>query len=335
MRVFIVLFAILLTACGEAGFKPDSTGRPGELVTVIRNEHLQSDAGEAVRNVFGKYQYGLPQEEGIFTLVTIPPDAFNKILQRHRNILIIDISASHEGPSVSVQYDVHSKNQILVKVSAPDEKSLARIVMKNSDVLPSYFSEKELLRFAGANKKNRDKAKEELLTDRHQISLSIPKNFDLALDKEDFTRFSYEIIKPSGGLKHQVIRSLFIYRTNYVSPKMFELGNLMDLQNEFTRKYIPGGKEGSYFKIVEELPPSYKVFSLNGNYAVEMRGLWALEGDFMGGPFVNYTTVDTINNQLIGITGFVFAPNFDKREYLRELEGIIRTFELNQRNATP
>jgi hypothetical protein len=335
MRVCLFLFVILLSACGEAAYKPDSTGRAGELVAVIRNEHLQSEAGEAIRNVFAVYQYGLPQEEGIFTLVTVPPDAFTKILQRHRNILLADISPEHKTPSLTVQHDVHSKNQILVRISAPDEQAFARIVMKNSQVLPSYFSEKELQRFSAANRKNRDKATEELLVNRHQISLSIPKNYDVILDKEDFTRLSYEIMKPSGGLKHQVIRSLFVYRTPYLTPRMFELGNLMDLHNEFTQKYIPGGKEGSYFKIVEELPPAYKVFSLNGNYAVEIRGLWSLEGDFMGGPFVNYTTVDTINNQLIGITGFVFGPNLDKREYLRELEGIMRTFELKPNNITP
>jgi len=50
--------------------------------------------------------------------------------------------------------------------------------------------------------------------------------------------------------------------------------------------------------------------------------LWNMENAFMGGPFVHYAFVDKTGKQLICVDGYVFAPKFDKREFLRELEAI-------------
>ena len=50
-----------------------------------------------------------------------------------------------------------------------------------------------------------------------------------------------------------------------------------------------------------------------------------MKNDFMGGPFVHYAIVDTNRNEIIHLDGFVYAPKFNKREYLRELEALIRT----------
>ncbi|MCB0408861.1 MAG: DUF4837 family protein [Flavobacteriales bacterium] len=56
--------------------------------------------------------------------------------------------------------------------------------------------------------------------------------------------------------------------------------------------------------------------------------MWYVKGDFMGGPFINYTFVDEKRNKVISIDGYVYAPRFDKREYLRELEALIRSIKL-------
>jgi hypothetical protein len=53
-----------------------------------------------------------------------------------------------------------------------------------------------------------------------------------------------------------------------------------------------------------------------------------MENDFMGGPFLHYTLVDEKNNRVIELDAFVFAPKFDKREYLRELEAIVKTVRI-------
>jgi hypothetical protein len=46
----------------------------------------------------------------------------------------------------------------------------------------------------------------------------------------------------------------------------------------------------------------------------------------MGGPFVMYTFYDQATGRIYMIDGMVFAPGFDKREFLRQLEVIAHTF---------
>lgn len=77
-----------------------------------------------------------------------------------------------------------------------------------------------------------------------------------------------------------------------------------------------------------EFVPKEREISMNGLYAKELRGLWFIKGDFMGGPYVNYTFVDEKRNQVICIDGYVFAPKFDKREFLRELEAFALSAKL-------
>jgi hypothetical protein len=75
--------------------------------------------------------------------------------------------------------------------------------------------------------------------------------------------------------------------------------------------------------VAEEYSPIYSnPVDFNGRFAIETRGLWRLENDFMGGPFVNYTFVNEKNNKVVTIDGYVFAPNKPKRDLLIQLEAI-------------
>ena len=60
----------------------------------------------------------------------------------------------------------------------------------------------------------------------------------------------------------------------------------------------------------------------------ETRGTWEVQGDFMGGPFINYLVKDSINNRTLYIEGFVFSPSQRKRDNIIELESIIKTLKI-------
>ncbi|MEA2041959.1 MAG: DUF4837 family protein, partial [Bacteroidota bacterium] len=62
---------------------------------------------------------------------------------------------------------------------------------------------------------------------------------------------------------------------------------------------------------------------INGNFAVITRGLWRVEGAFMGGPFVNYAVLDKARNRIVYIDGFVYAGRQEKRRFMREVEAIV------------
>jgi hypothetical protein len=63
--------------------------------------------------------------------------------------------------------------------------------------------------------------------------------------------------------------------------------------------------------------------------AIETKGLWNLKEDFMGGPFINYAIEDKINKRWVVVEGFAFAPSVEKRNYMLELESIIRSVKID------
>ncbi len=74
--------------------------------------------------------------------------------------------------------------------------------------------------------------------------------------------------------------------------------------------------------------PDYRLFRIEGRLWCELRGFWDVKGDFMGGPFVSYTTVDTENNRVFTLDCYVYAPDLNKprkRNYMRGLEHLLYT----------
>ena len=326
LRIFLLVITVsFIISCGDKTYLPQSVGKAGEIIVVIENQFLENEAGAAIKNIFGKYQPGLPQAEALFSIIPIPEKELSKILKRHRNILIADISGNHADSDISFKKNVWANNQLCVKISAPSDSAFTNVLVKNQDILTHYFQEVELERLISGIEKSENKPVQKQLKDNQKLNLAIPKGYQIVMDTLQFTWLKYDSERSSGGYEHQINRNLLLYYNDYKSEQMLTLNNLLNKQDSVTKKYISGPTPGSFMKIVEEYPVNKKSFNLNGNYALEVRGLWQLEGDFMGGPFLNYTTVDTLNNKVVSLVSFIYAPNFDKREYLREMEAIMRT----------
>ena len=91
------------------------------------------------------------------------------------------------------------------------------------------------------------------------------------------------------------------------------------------KKHIPGPTKGSYMSTDMIAPVVAKQYEVDGCYAIELRGLWKLENDFMGGPFVNLSVLDQKNNRIVCVDGYVYAPGEDKRNLIRQVEAIMHT----------
>ena len=94
-------------------------------------------------------------------------------------------------------------------------------------------------------------------------------------------------------------------------------------------KYIPGEVEGSHMITEEAYTPHIFEIELDGKKAFETRGKWEVKGMYMAGPFLSYTVVDKVNNRLIVVEGLTYAPSINKRDYMFELEGILKTLKLD------
>jgi hypothetical protein len=59
-----------------------------------------------------------------------------------------------------------------------------------------------------------------------------------------------------------------------------------------------------------------------------MRGLWKLEHDFMGGPYISLSVLDPARKRVITVEGDVYAPKNNKRNLLQQVAAMIYTLDL-------
>ena len=57
--------------------------------------------------------------------------------------------------------------------------------------------------------------------------------------------------------------------------------------------------------------------------------MWEVENAVMAGPYINYAIEDKINNRWVIVEGFAYAPSVEKRNYMFELEAIIKSIKIN------
>jgi hypothetical protein len=67
---------------------------------------------------------------------------------------------------------------------------------------------------------------------------------------------------------------------------------------------------------------------VKGEYAMEARGLWQMQGDMMGGPFVAHARVDRANGRVVVAEAFIYSPDKLKRNLMRQMEAVLYTLRL-------
>ena len=262
----------------------------------------------------------MPQQEPIFDLIHIPYNAFTQIFKTHRNIVIAKVDKNLHEPKMIVQKNIWAKPQIIINVLAPDDSSLEVLVREKGDLLVDKILKKEMERYSEANKKYQQKEIASKLEKKFGISLIIPTGYTLDLDTTDFVW-----IESKG--REGMVQGILVY--SYDKPEVnLTTDYLFAKRTQFTKRFVPGPTEGSFMTVESEAIPYRREITVNDIDVIELRNLWKLENDYMGGPFVSLSFIDEKNNKVINIDGFVFAPQFDKRDYLRQVEAILNTVQM-------
>jgi len=319
---FVSIFQVAILSCGNDNFKtlPEITGRSGDLLVVMDTAFKSLQTGEAVMETFASEQFGLPQREPIFNIVIVPQKAFTSILKSSRNVVAINIATKNK-PSFSIQKDIWAKGQAVMNIFSPDDFTASQILLKNRNQIIAYLQKTEIERLQQKYSKIADKKNITEIEKLAGITLKLPIGFVPMLQKENYISLRQD--KRVG--EHTITQCISVWHYPFLSDSTFSFSNIISVRDSVTKLYQQSSAKNAYMEVYKELIPLRNEINLNGNYAVELRGLWSMVNDFMGGPFVNYTFVDEKNARVICIDAYVFAPQFDKREYLRELEAIGRS----------
>lgn len=303
---------------------PRSSGKTSELIVIAKRARWDSNIGDTIAKFFEKSQIGLPQDEQIFNVVCLDPKVLSdKMFKQHHNIFIVDINPKLKKVSVENKKDFWASPQRIIKIGAPSETAFQRVFKKNKKMILHLFLKNERIRTQKSLSAFEDGSIRRKLKEKHYISMKIPGGSYIAKQSENFVWIRKEPQKYSQGI--------LIYYSEFVDTLDFNLKNIIKKRDSITKKYIPGSVKYSYMTTSKIVEPTSRVVNFNDLYAVETRGLWDVKNDFMGGPFLSYTLVDEINNRIVTVEGYVYAPNTDKRDYMLQLEAILYTLKFEKK----
>ena len=315
----IALVAILVSCKNKSGQSIDrSVGGTSEVLFVTQNdEQWNGQMGQAVRDFFEEEQYGLPQPEKTFRVAHINIDALNDMFKKHRNLIIAEIIPDLSNPIIESQYVWKAKPQYAIRIKAKDAATWVKMFDEQKDELKKIFDKNERARFMDFFRPMANAKVMETLKNVYGFTMTVPEGYYVAVNNDYFTWLRKEETDKSFGF--------IIYQLPYKTTDDFSEETLIKRCDSVMKKYVPGPAEGSYMTLDKEfVKPIFTVVDdFPTGYAVEMRGLWQTEGEFMAGPYVAYTFVNPDSTRITTVVGFVYYPNKPKRDLLRQVETII------------
>ena len=306
----ILFFLITALSCSDNQQKllPASSGNINNISVVTNDELWEGAVGEVIRENFGRPIYGLPQIEPIFSLSHIPSKVFSGFATKSRTILKIDVS---ENVGVFNFKNTYASPQRIIQITANSPDKIIEIINENLNSIYSTMYFNEIQEKQRRISKNLNKT--QAIKKNTGVSLKFPSAYRVAKADTNFVWIRRDI--ETGSV------NLFIQRQrNQIEQSIIEK------RDSISKIYIPGPVENTYMSTDLIYTPNTQQINVGGKQVFETRGLWEIEGQFMAGPFLNFQ-IKLGDNDFIMLDGFVYSPGSTKREYIFELEAIMRSLK--------
>ena len=306
----ILFFLIIALSCSDNQQKllPSSSGNINNISVVTNDELWEGAVGEVIRENFGRPIYGLPQIEPIFSLSHIPSKVFSGFATKSRTILKIDIS---ENEGVFNFKNSYASPQRIIQITANSPDKIIEIINENLNSIYSTMYFNEIQEKQRRISKNLNKT--EAIKNNTGVSLKFPSAYRVAKADTNFVWIRRDI--ETGSV------NLFIHRQTNLTEQ-----SIIEKRDSISKIYIPGPVENTHMSTDLIYTPNTREINVGGKQVFETRGLWEIEGQFMAGPFLNFQ-IKLGDDDFIMLDGFVYSPGSTKREYIFELEAIMRSLK--------
>ena len=322
---FLGLLATLVSCVDSGRVMPSVTGTSYEVLVVMDNKYWQGAEGDSIRAYMAADMGQMPQVEPLFTISQVNKAEFSNILKPVRNIILAEIdSAGYTQAKVVYMKNTWAKPQAVVRITAPDGASFREALGLYGKNIVKYFVQSEIERQVAFYKGYTNHAAQKKVMEMFGVQMNIPNDVARMTTDTDFFWIT--------DSRTSVRRDIVVYSYPYTDPNTFTKEFLLAKRDSVMKHHIPGEFEGSYMGTeYKHIPPVFNEISVNGNYCAEIRGLWKMmNGSAMGGPFISHTRLDEINQRVITMEVFVFAPGEKKRNPLRQLEAVLYSARLPQ-----
>lgn len=318
---FILLLAVgLLSSCKKEMIFPVASGRPYEVMVVMDSVVWNRPAGRALFNVLDTDVPGLPQSERSFRISQVEVKNFNRSLNIFRNIIRVNIDPKQFSQTrMKFTRDKYALEQIVLTINSPSEADFEKFCTEYRQQIVDFITKTEMNRLIKELYHEYSKATYDLAWQIFNSKMYAPKELK-SWKKGD--KFLWTSNNASSGLM-----SICMYSYPYEGPETFNKKYVLHKRDSVMKVNLPGEKPNMYMA-TDTLCTLVKPIVVHKEFAFEARGLWYMENDCMGGPFVSISRVDTEANEVVVVEGFVYAPEKMKRGLIRRLEASLYTLAL-------
>lgn len=307
-----------LASCNSSSIIKRATGVPYEVLVVMDTSLWKGQVGEAVRDKLQESYPALPQAEPTAAISYCEPASFNDFMRYVRNILLVDINPNaYTKVSLIADKDVWANGQQVMRLQSPSADSLLLYMQgKNNDIL-TYIRQLEQKRYAQYLQESHNSLLAEKTRSAFQLEICAPEEMNSSQIDSTFLWFSNNA--NTGRM------DLIFYAFPAENADALDKSHLVAMRDSVTRVHIPGSFEGSYMTTESRFPVEYEPLPNGKQPGAVIRGLWKMQGDMMGGPFVSYAWYDAPRHRVVVAEGFVYAPETNKKLYMHRLESALLT----------
>ncbi len=342
--IYFLFFSIILFSCNiddnSQRLLVKASGSPGEIILVMDSVHWQGELGDALRETLLAYLPGVSRPERLFIIRYIEPTLFNSVLNKARNIIFVATLDSktagghrvrnfmtqnyiQDNPDKFIisQKDIYASGQDAIYLFSATNEELTERIMNNKATLVNFFNQKESERLLySLYVANEKKAVGSYMSRKYGFSLRVPNGYRIEANDSAFVW-----LRNVGVID----KNLLVTYREYTSENIFTNSSLIGLRDSITRYNVYEDPEDTdSYTLVDtmNIETEFLTTKFYGQYAKRIRGIWKANNLTLGGSFISYVFVDEKTNRVYYLDGFVVSPGKNKREALRELEVILRTF---------
>ncbi len=353
--LYISLLCLLLISCNNEvtqhlDSKNPALGKLNQIVVIADEDVWVGSVGDTFRYYFESAYPLLPSPEPLFDLKHYTPDdlersAVRKELRTYAfladlsdeesktaQLIKKDMGAEkynsalkYGKPFSSIGKDKWAKGQLLMYMFGANEDSLVMSIKKSFPTLARRINEHDLDKLKAISfgiKENKGLTR--LVSEKFDVDIEIPVEYQTA--KYDTIN---NVLWLRRGSKEADYHMVF-EKIKYDTPEQLEKDSIIALRNKFGKTYVTSDLDGNYMVVNDEDLPVYEyVTEIDGHYVKEIRGVWEMTKEFTGGPFVTYVIINEAKKELIFIDTFLLAPGAKKRNYMMQLDCIVKSAKVN------
>ncbi len=351
--ILILLVGVALAGCSKKQRKnlnidslPNALGSPFQVLVISDQNIINSEVGDSIMySLTGPYLI-VPIPESVLDLDFKDPRDFTGYVKHRRSIVILgtlDVenkssklirnalgaenirkAKGNKSFRFASQENKYARGQVIFYVFAPTLSELGDAISKaGPSIIKEVYKNDNAISKASAYAAGLNKEVMPEVKTKTGISMDIPKGY-VKMNPEIMDDSTFWIKYETKDISY----NLLIRKLGAGSEKDLTKDNLLKVRNQIGRKYVGTQKENSYMttETMNKPFPVFKMTKLGDNLAMEGRGLWRTENDFMGGSFISYLAYNPNNNQVIFVEGFLYAPQKkNQRNYVERLKAILQT----------